>query len=85
MSILSYTKDSSCFFHIKEKDGKRLYDGTSIFTIDASEEGLYKVVQVIAWYDEDYVIINNITVIYEEYYQRFDHNSYKIDILKEIN
>ena len=85
MSILSYTKDSQYFFHLKEKDGKRHYDGTSIFTIDASKEGLYKVVQAFTWYEEDYVIINNITVIYEEYYQRFDHHSYKIDILKEIN
>ena len=85
MSILSYTKVSSLFFHFKEKEGKKNYDGTSIFTIDASEEGLYKFAQVIPWYDENYVIINNLTVQYEEYYQSFEHHSYKLDILKEIN
>ena len=57
MSILSSTKDSSCFFNLQEKDGKRNYDGTSIFTIDASEEGLYRYVQAFAWYEEEYSII----------------------------
>ena len=86
MSVFSYTKDSSHIdFNLKEKDGKRHYDGTSIFTIDAPKEGLYLYVQVLSWYEEDYIIINNITVQYEESYQSFDHHSYKSDILKEIN
>ena len=37
-----------------------------------------------AWYGEEYLIINNITVQYEEPYLYFDYLSYKSDILNEI-
>jgi len=73
------------FFSFKEKDGKRQYDGTSIFSIDTSQLDLYYFVQVMAFFDEEYMLINNITVQYEETYLCFDHISYKSDILKEIN
>ena len=72
-------------FHLYEKDGKRHYDGTSIFTIDAPEGGLHLYAQLNMWYGERYVIANNITAQYEESYSCFDHSSYKSDILKEIN
>ena len=68
-----------------EKDGKRQYDGTSIFSIDTSQQELYYFVQAMAYFDEEYMLINNITVQYEETYLCFDHISYKSDILKEIN
>ena len=71
-------------FNLKENDGKRQYDGTSIFTIDASEREIYYFVQVTDWFGEDYIIINNLTVQYEETYLCFDHISYKSDILNEI-
>ena len=71
-------------FDFQEKDGKRQYDGTTLFTIDASELDLCYFVQAKAWY-EDYMIINNITVQYEESFLTFDHYSYKLDILNEIN
>jgi len=38
-----------------------------------------------AFFDEEYMHINNLTVQYEETYLCFDHISYKSDILKEIN
>ena len=72
-------------FEFEEKDGKRQYDGTTIFTVDGSELDLYYYAQVSEWFDEEYMIINNITVQYEEIYFCFDHISYKSDILKEIN
>ena len=72
-------------FHFREKDGRRHYDGTTIFTIDASEENLYYYVQTTEWFGKNYMIINNITVQYKEAYLCFDHMSYKSDILKEIN
>ena len=77
--------DENRDYLLVEKDGKRQYDGTTIFVIDASELGLYYYVQVIDFYGEDYIIINNITVQYEEAYLCFDHISYKSDILNEIN
>ena len=84
--VISCDKDSgNVFFSFEEKDGKKQYDGTSIFVVDALELGLYYYAQVIDFYGEDYIIINNITVQYEETYLQFDYNSYKSDILNEIN
>jgi len=86
--ITVYTSDKESNFiefYFKEKDGKRQYDGTSIFTIDAEELELYFYVEATAMFKEDYMIINNITVQYEETYLRFDYISYKSDVLKEIN
>ena len=72
-------------YNFKEKDGKKQYDGTSIFTVDGSEIELYFYAQAKAWFGEEHMIINNITVQYEEEYLCFDYISYKSDILKEIN
>ena len=85
LTVYSSDKDFSYLsFDFQEKDGKRQYDGTSIFTIDTSELDLCYFVQAKAWY-EDYMIINNITVQYEESFLYFDYYSYKLDILNEIN
>ena len=86
MTVYSSNKDSAYLeFNFKEKDGKRQYDGTSIFTVDGSEIELSSYAQVTAWFGEEDMIINNITVQYEEEYLYFDYISYKSDILKEIN
>ena len=83
---ISQDKDfNDIFFYFTEKDGKKQYDGTSIFVVDASDLGLYYYVQTINLYEEEYIIINNITVQYEEIYLQFDYISYKSDILNEIN
>ena len=85
MTIYSFDKDNrNLYFDFKEKDGKRQYDGTTIFTLDASEVNLCFYAQVSTWYGEKYLILNNITVQYEETYQNFDYFSYKSDILNEI-
>ena len=84
--IYSSDKSSSDLeFNFKEKDGKKQYDGTSIFTVDGSEIELYFYAQAKAWLGEEHMIINNITVQYDEEYLYFDYISYKSDILKEIN
>ena len=86
MTVYSSDKESGYLeFNLEEKDGKRQYDGTSIFTIDGSEIELYFYAEVTAWFGEEHMIINNITVQYEEEYLYFDYISYKSDILKEIN
>jgi len=85
ITVYSSFKDSNYIeFNFEEKDGKRQYDGTTIFTVDGSELGLYYFAQVSEWFGEEYMIINNITVQYEEIYLCFDHISYKSDILNEI-
>ena len=73
------------YFSFFQRDGKRQYDGTSIFEIDAFELELYYFVQVMKYFEDEYMIINNLTVQYEETYLFFDHISYKSDILNEIN
>ena len=72
-------------FNFEEKDGKKQYDGTSIFTIDSSRQGLYYYAQVNGWLGEEYMTIYNITVQYEEAYLCFDYISYQSDSLNEIN
>ena len=86
LSVYSYKKNdlSYIYFDFKEKDGKKQYDGTSIFTVDSTEYDFGYYVQAMAWYTEQYMIINNLTVQYEETFLYFDYISYKSDILNEI-
>ena len=80
----SFKNNSALDFNLEGKDGIKQYDGTSIFIFDATGFELCYYVQVLAWYDEDYMIINNVTVQYEEAYLYFDHFSYKTAILNDI-
>ena len=80
----SFKNNSSIDFYLEGKDGIKQYDGTSIFAFDVTGFELCYYVQVLAWYDEDYMIINNVTVQYEEAYLYFDHFSYKTAILNDI-
>ena len=85
LTIYSAQKNkSSIYFDLEGKDGIHQYDGTSIFIFDVTGLELYNYVQVLAWYEQDYMIINNITVQYEEAYLYFDHFSYKEAILNDI-
>jgi len=86
-SVYYYRKNDLeyLYFDFKEKDGKKQYDGTSIFTIDALKYDVGYYIQAIGWFDEEYMIINNLTVQYEEDYLFFDYLSYKSEILNEIN
>jgi len=86
-SVYYYRKSDSeyLYFDFKEKDGKKQYDGTSIFTIDALKYDVGYYIQAIGWFDKEYMIINNLTVQYEEDYLFFDYLSYKSEILNEIN
>ena len=87
LSVYAYRKSDLAYlyFDFNEKDGKKQYDGTSIFTIDASKYDFCYYVQAMAWYPEEYMIINNLTVQYEETFLNFDYHSYKSDILNDIN
>jgi hypothetical protein len=80
----SFKNNSALDFNLEGKDGIKQYDGTSIFIFDVTGLDLHYYVQVLAWYDEDYMIINNITVQYEEAYPNLDYFSYKSAILNDI-
>ena len=87
LTVYSYQRHNFDYItlDLREQDGKKQYDGTSIFTIDTSEMDLYYNVQVMAWHGEDYMIIESLSVLYEEPYSSFDNLSYKSSILNEIN
>ena len=69
MTVYSSDKEANDLeFNFKEKDGKKQYDGTSIFTVDGSKLELYFYAQVTTWFGKEHMIINNITVQYDKEY-----------------
>ena len=84
-NLFTCQKDQN-FYEIKcNKDGKRQYDGSFSYTIDATNIECYHYVEALTWWGYDYVILNYLTLIYEVNYYFFDYQTYKSDILKEIN
>jgi len=67
------------------KGGRRQYDGTITYTIDATNMECYYYVEAISWWGAEYVELNYLTVIYEDKYSFFDYKSYKSAVLKEIS
>ena len=70
---------------IKKENGKKQYDGTTIFTIDISKEDVNEYLYVSVNSGFEYININNITIEYVEKYSYFDYNSYKYAILNDIS
>jgi hypothetical protein len=87
LSLYAFRQSDSSYlyFDFKEKNGKKQYDGTTIFTLDASKYDLGYYIQAMAWYPKEYMIINNLTVQYDETFLYFDYLPYKTDILNDIN
>ena len=87
LSLYAFRQSDSSYlyFDFKEKNGKKQYDGTTIFTLDASKYDLGYYIQAMAWYPKEYMIINNLTVQYDETFLYFDYLPYKKDILNDIN
>ena len=69
---------------INRTDGKKQYDGTTVFTIDVSNEDFSDEVYVIVLGDNNYIFINNVTFEFKEKSLYFDYKSYKNSILKDI-
>ena len=70
---------------IIEDNGKKQYDGTTIFTIDVSDKDLSGIIRMYIYWGYEYISFNNLTVEYEENYLYFDYKSYKSNILENIN
>ena len=88
VSISFYTLDSNNeWFEINlEKEfGKKQYDGTTLYTIDISNLDCNDFIEVTIFFGEEYVIINNLTVEFEESFISLDYKSYKSAVLKGIN
>ena len=75
------------FFEIivQKENGKKQYDGTTIFTIDVSDKDCHNYIETFVNRGGEYIILNNLTIEFEESFFSIDYNSYKSSILKEIN
>ena len=70
---------------IKKENGKKQYDGTYIFTIDIKNKDCHDFIQIEKDYLNNYTIFNNLTVVFEEKFRKFDYIRYKSDIKNIIN
>ena len=83
--ISTYDKDGNYYEFFLEDYGKKQYDGTSIFTIDANDIDCNENMEVFTfWGNENDIIFNNITVVYKNYFQYFDYKKFKSAVIKEI-
>ena len=69
---------------INKTDGKKQYDGTTVFTIDVSNKDFSNEVYVMVLGDNNYIFINNVTFEFKEHFLYFDYKSYKNSILKDM-
>ena len=69
----------------KKKNGKKQYDGTTIFTLDLHNVIIKQFIISTIYYGYENIIFNNVTAEYEEEFNTFNYKSYKIAILNEIN
>ena len=70
---------------INKTDGKKQYDGTTVFAIDVSNEDFSDEVYVMVLGDNNYIYINNVTFEFKEDFLYFDYKSYKNSILKDMH
>ena len=73
------------FFEIKKPHAKKQYDGTTIFKIDLSSIDVNLILQGEIYKGYDLIIINNITVVFEGYFNTFDYTNLQKEVLKELN
>ena len=66
-------------FQIKfeKSNGKKQYDGTSIFTIDVNKYECHESIIVEISFGRKYIILNSLTVEFEESFYTLDYNLYK--------
>ena len=85
VSLFTCQKDQN-WYEIKcNKNGRKQYDGSITYTIDATNMECYYYVEALSWWGSETVVLNYLTIIYEENYNFFDYISYKSAVLKEIN
>ena len=83
--VISF-KDNDAYIKlpIKKENAKKQYDGTTIIEIDMSKEDIIDFLYITIEFGIEYVIFNNATVEFEEYFSYFDIKSYKNDVLNDV-
>ena len=71
------------FLDFDERNGKKQYDGSIIYTIDISYQDCYDYIEIYYYFGEIY--FKTITVEYQENFTSFFYNDYKAKIISEIN
>ena len=72
------------YFEIKKQHSKKQYDGTTIFKTDLSSMDINFVISGEIYKGYDLIFINNITVVFEGYFNIFDYNNLQKEVLKEL-
>ena len=82
LSIISSDKnDEWVIVEIKKENAKKQYDGTIILTIDVSNEDFNELLFTFCNFGEEYFLINNATIEFEDNFSYFDYKSFKNDVL----
>ena len=84
--VFTYDKNSyPVQIYFGKENSKKQYDGTQIFTIDASKIECYFSVEVIITRGMQYITLNNLTLEYKESFSSIDYKSFKNAISNYIN
>jgi len=83
-AIITSDKEGNWYDIEIKGNGKKQYDGTRIFSIDVSNLDCNDHVEAIVSGIDDPIILNNLTVEFEEKFLYFDYKSYRTAVLDEI-
>jgi hypothetical protein len=84
--ISSYDAFGKAFqIKFEKSNGKKQYDGTSIFTIDVSKIECHEYILVEISFGRSYIVLNSLTVEFVESFQSLDYDLYKNAISNYIN
>ena len=86
IEITTYNKNSKLItFLLEKEEGTKYYDGTTIFELDAKKHDMNTHFGLSIQRGNQFITINEILIEYLEPFIIFDFESFKKDILNEIN
>ena len=85
IGIISCDRNGIYFDLLIKENGKKQYDGTTIFTIDVSNLDCNNYIETIIYWGYENINLNNLTIIFEEKFLYFDYKSYKSAVIKDLN
>jgi hypothetical protein len=71
------------YLDFDERNGKKQYDGSIIYTIDLRYQDCYDFIEIYYYFGDIY--FNKITIEYKENFTSFFYSDYKAKIINEIN
>jgi len=73
------------YFEIQQKHAKKQYDGTTTFKIDLSNTEVNNILQGEILKGFHLIVINNVTSVFEGYFNIFDYKNLQKEVLNELN